>query len=240
MNQESMISNSTLWHDGSHMSNDRLGTVNAVFFDVGNTIIDESTEYGTWADWLGVPRHTFSAVLGAVVAQGRDYREAFQYFQSGFDLDTERQRRLDVGLGEHFDARDLYPDVRPCLTGLKDRGYFVGLAGNQTARAGRLLRELNLPVDFIATSDDWGEVKPARAFFDKMISSAGQPPSRILYIGDRLDTDILPASEAGLRTCLIKRGPWGYIFEDSPDAVVADLRVTSLDELLAALHGQPT
>ncbi len=221
------------------MSNVRLAPISAVFFDVGNTIIDESTEYGTWADWLGVPRHTFSSVLGAVVAQGRDYREVFQHFQPGFDLDTERQRRLDVGLGEHFDARDLYPDVRPCLTGLKDLGYFVGLAGNQTARAGRLLRELNLPVDVIATSEDWGEVKPAPAFFEKMISSVEQPPPRILYIGDRLDTDILPAHEAGLRTCLIKRGPWGYIFEHNPDAVMADLRVSSLGELLATLNEQP-
>jgi hypothetical protein len=35
-----------------------------VFFGVGETIVDESREYGTWADWLGVPRHTFSAVFG--------------------------------------------------------------------------------------------------------------------------------------------------------------------------------
>ncbi len=218
------------------MPNDRLAAVRAVFFDVGNTIIDESTEYGTWADWLGVPRHTFSAVFGAVVAEGRDYREVFQHFRRGFDLDTERQRRLDEGLGEYFDARDLYPDVHPCLRMLKDRGYLVGLAGNQTARAGRLLRELNLPADLIATSEDWGEVKPSRGFFEKMISSAGQPPSRIIYVGDRLDTDVLPAREAGLITCLIKRGPWGYIFADSPDTAVADLQIASLSELPGALE----
>jgi hypothetical protein len=40
--------------------------IRAVFLDVGETIVDESREYGAWADWLGVPRHTFSAVLGAV------------------------------------------------------------------------------------------------------------------------------------------------------------------------------
>ena len=32
--------------------------------------MDESREYGTWADWLGVPRHTFSAVFGSVIAKG--------------------------------------------------------------------------------------------------------------------------------------------------------------------------
>jgi hypothetical protein len=51
--------------------------VRAVFFDVGETLIDESTEYGSWADWLGVPRHTFSSMFGAVIARGEDYREVF-------------------------------------------------------------------------------------------------------------------------------------------------------------------
>ncbi len=52
--------------------------IGAVVFDVGETLVDETREYRTWADWLGVPRHAFSAVFGAVIASGRDYREAFQ------------------------------------------------------------------------------------------------------------------------------------------------------------------
>ncbi|GAA2514622.1 hypothetical protein Ahu01nite_082030 [Winogradskya humida] len=40
--------------------------IRAVVFDVGECLIDETREYGTWADWLGVPRHTFSAMFGAV------------------------------------------------------------------------------------------------------------------------------------------------------------------------------
>jgi hypothetical protein len=39
--------------------------IRAVVFDVGETLVDETREYGTWADWLGVPRHTFSSVLPA-------------------------------------------------------------------------------------------------------------------------------------------------------------------------------
>ena len=205
-----------------------------MFFDIGNTLIDESTEYGTWADWLGVPRHTFSAAFGAIIARGGDYREVFQQFRPGFDLDAERQRRLDAGLGEYFNARDLYPDARPCLTALRERGYFLGLAGNQTARAGRLLHELNLPVDLIATSDEWGAVKPSPAFFEALISSAARPPAQILYVGDRLDVDIRPAHQAGLVTCLIRRGPWGYVFAPRPDAAIADLQIISLAELLGS------
>ena len=65
--------------------------IGAVVFDVGECLVDESREYGTWADWLGVPRHTFSAVFGAVIARGLDYRETFQVFRPGFELEKARQ-----------------------------------------------------------------------------------------------------------------------------------------------------
>jgi HAD superfamily hydrolase (TIGR01549 family) len=203
----------------------------AVVFDVGEVLIDETTEYGTWADWLGIPRHTFSAMFGAVIARGEDYREVFQHFRPGFNLAEERQNRLDAGLGEFFNARDLYADVRPCLKQLKASGYIVGIAGNQTARAGRLLHELNLPADFIVTSDDLGAEKPHVAFFLKLVERQGLVPGETVYVGDRFENDILPAQQAGLRGALLRRGPWGFVNESHPDAKVADLRISSLQEL---------
>jgi FMN phosphatase YigB (HAD superfamily) len=140
-----------------------MSPIRAVWFDVGEILINETREYGTWADWLGIPRHTFSAVFGAVIARGEDYREVFRYFRPDFDLESARQARLDEGLGEYLNGHDLYPDVRPYLQAFKDAGYFVGIAGNQTTRAGQFLRELNLPCDVLATSDDWGLTKPRRS-----------------------------------------------------------------------------
>lgn len=216
-------------------------TIRAVWFDVGETLIDESREYGTWADWLGVPRHTFSAVFGAVLARGGDYREVFQHFRPGFDLHTERQDRFDAGLGEYVNGHDLYPDARRCLQALRDAGYFVGVAGNQTARAGQFLRELNLPCDVLATSAEWGAEKPGAAFFDKMAAVSGHARGETAYVGDRLDNDIAPAARAGLFTIWVRRGPWGYILQaagppavDIPEGAPA-LTVGTLDELAAKL-----
>jgi FMN phosphatase YigB (HAD superfamily) len=205
--------------------------IRAVFFDVGEVLIDESTEYGAWADWLGIPRHTFSAIFGAVISHGEDYRQVFQRVRPGFDLATERQRRLDAGLGEHFDAHDLYPDVRDTLTQLRAAGYFVGIAGNQTARAGRLIRELNLPANLIATSEEWGAEKPSLEFFHKLVSASVFQPAEVLYVGDRLDNDIRPAQEAGLRTAFIRRGPWGYTVSEAIATAIADWAIDSLAEL---------
>ncbi len=206
--------------------------IKAVVFDVGETLVDETREYGTWADWLGIPRHTFSAVFGAVIALGLDYREAFQFFQPGFKLDVERARRADSGRPETFGKGDLYPDVRPAMENLRAMGIWVGIAGNQTSRAGDILRELDLPADMIATSDDWQATKPDASFFRALLDAAPFAAGEILYVGDRLDNDLKPAKAAGMLTAFILRGPWGYIWEHHPEMpAVADWRMTTLAEL---------
>jgi HAD superfamily hydrolase (TIGR01549 family) len=208
--------------------------IRAVVFDVGECLVNETREYGTWADWLGVPRHTFSAVFGAIIARGLDYRETFQVFRPGFDLTEERENRAAAGQPEWFDEDDLYPDVRPALMKLRTDGLWVGIAGNQTVRAGGILRSLDLPADMIATSDDWGVSKPDPGFFRCVVEAAPYEPDEILYVGDRLDNDIRPAADLGLRTALIRRGPWGTIQQHDPDADrVPAMRIDSLAELPA-------
>jgi FMN phosphatase YigB (HAD superfamily) len=207
-------------------------TVVSVVFDVGETLLDDSREFGAWADWIGVPRHTFSAVLGAVTAAGRNNAETFQYFRPGFDLAAERERREQAGAGENYDVGDLYPDVGPALGALRELGLWVGVAGNQTAKAGRVFRQMGLPVDLVATSAEWGVAKPDPAFFRCVIDAAPGRPEEIVYVGDHRDNDLVPAKAAGLRAAHIRRGPWGHLWADDPCVVkLADWRITSLAEL---------
>ncbi|MFD7084520.1 HAD family hydrolase [Streptomyces sp. NPDC059918] len=208
-------------------------TIRAVVFDVGECLVDETREYGTWADWLGVPRHTFAAVFGAVVAQGRDYREVFQEFRPGFDLTEQRDARAAAGQPEHFDESDLYPDVRPALAALRADGLWLGIAGNQTVRAGGILRSLfSDDVDLIGTSDDWGASKPDPVFFERVAGVVPFADDEILYVGDRVDNDLRPGAKAGMHTALVRRGPWATIQWDTPEArELPTFRIESLADL---------
>jgi HAD superfamily hydrolase (TIGR01549 family) len=210
--------------------------ITTVFFDVGEVLINEAREYGTWADWLGVPRHTFSGVFGAIVATGRDYRETFQVFRPGFNLAEERQKRVAAGQPEWFGEDDLYPDVRPCLSALQEQGIVVGISGNQTARAEGLLRKLVLPHDILGTSDTWGVEKPSPEFFERVVTEAAVPAAQILYVGDRLDNDIAPAQKVEMNTAVIRRGIWGHVLRD-PESPAERGCLFALDSL-AELPGR--
>ncbi|WP_344902696.1 HAD family hydrolase [Actinomadura meridiana] len=204
----------------------------SVVFDVGETLVDDTREWGAWARWLGVPAHTLSALVGAVTAQGRDNADALRLIRPNFDLPAERQARINAGCGEQITEADLYGDVRQTLAGLRARGLWVGIAGNQTSRAGDCLRALDLPADAIATSQEWEVAKPDPAFFTRLAEWAPGTPGEIVYVGDHPANDIGPAKASGLRTALVRRGPWGYLWADDPEGGgAADWVLDGLAEL---------
>ncbi|MDQ2860070.1 MAG: HAD family hydrolase [Pseudomonadota bacterium] len=209
--------------------------IRAVVFDVGETFIDETRHWGEWADWLGVPRLTFFAVLGATIERGEHHRAVFDHFRSGFDIDAETQARQAAGWIYGFEPKDFYPDAVPCLRRLRVAGYRIGVAGNQPQEAEAALRAAGVAADFIASSASWGVEKPSAAFFDRVAEAAWIQPVQIAYVGDRLDNDILPALHAGMTAIHIRRGPWGYIHSAEPTAGRPSAVIHSLDELPEAL-----
>ncbi|HET9878223.1 MAG TPA: HAD family hydrolase [Candidatus Limnocylindria bacterium] len=200
-----------------------------VCLDVGETLIDESRIWGTWADELRIPRLTFFAALGAVIERGLDHRAVFELF--GVDDWPMRVEAVESVHGG-FQPEDLYPDALPALVALRERGYAIAITANQPAIRDEQLRALGVVVEVMAMSDAMGVAKPDPAFFSRTLELMGSPePSQVAYVGDRVDNDVLPSSEAGMRAIWIRRGPWGVI-QTPPPAGVAALAVDSLAELV--------
>jgi HAD superfamily hydrolase (TIGR01549 family) len=210
--------------------------IRAVFFDVGETLVDETRQWTSWADWLGVPPLTFCAALGAVIERGEHHRRVFDCFAPGLDIPAEEARRQAAGRGYVLEARDLYPDALPTLAALRARGLQIGIAGNQPERAEAALSEAGVAADHLASSARWGVEKPSPAFFARIAETAGLPPAEIAYVGDRLDNDILPARAAGLFAVFLVRGPWGIVHARRPETARASLVIDRLSDLPAALE----
>lgn len=206
----------------------------AVFFDVGETLLDESRAWTAWADWLGVSALTMLGVLGATIARGEHHLHAFELVRPGFDLDAERRARAAAGVPDVLRREDIYPDALPCLDALRARGHLVGIAGNTSAGTEIFLRTY-CGEAVIASSAGLGAAKPSQEFFTAIARVAGVAPAEMVYVGDRVDNDVLPALRAGMLAVHLRRGPWGHLQAEGPDAKRASLRIDSLAELPGAL-----
>lgn len=76
-----------------------------------------------------------------------------------------------------------------------------------------LLNHLEIPKSVFTynlTGDQIAEKKPALDGFYEMIRLSGLQPGEILYVGDRIDVDIKPAKQLGIKTAIL--------YQDSTEA----------------------
>jgi FMN phosphatase YigB (HAD superfamily) len=198
--------------------------IRAVFFDVGETLLNEARAWAALARAAGIEPHVMWAGLGAAIARGDDHPRVYEL------LDIERPAGGTLG----WEDRDFYPDARPALERLRAAGYFVGVAGNVGWDLEPFLADSRVHVDFVATSFTLGVEKPSPEFFGRLIAAAGVPAGEVAYVGDRIDNDVAPAAAAGMLPVHIRRGPWGYL---QNGAAPNHVRISSLDELPAAFGG---
>jgi len=193
-----------------------------VALDVGETLMDESRAWRTWADELGISQLEFMSVFGALVARGQGYLDLPGYF-GAFDW-AERRASVHARIGA-LTEEDLFPDARPALAGLRERGYRVAIIANQPTRMSDELRRLGIEAEVMLMSEEMGTMKPDPSFFSAALESLGWPdPGAVAYVGDRIDNDVVPSSAAGMRAVWLRRGPWGVVPREAPQeaALVVD------------------
>lgn len=202
-----------------------------VVLDVGETLVDETRVFHTWAEIFGLPDFTLMAVLGGSITNANEPEEWRRFFELIQQPEWRDQRpEFDARYGS-FRESDLYPDGLRAIDGLRAAGFGVAITANQPARRTGELRALGVGIDVIAMSDEMGVHKPDPAFFARTLELIGSPDAAdVAYVGDRVDNDVVPAAEAGMRAVWIRRGPWGFLHDDTDGR--AHLVVRSLDELV--------
>jgi HAD superfamily hydrolase (TIGR01509 family) len=199
----------------------------AVFFDVGETIVDEERWWREVARAVGVGPHVVWAALGVTIARGEEHLGLWRH------LGLERPDAWDAVV---YTRDDLYPDAVACLEEVRRMGLMVGLAGNQSTSLERWARRAGLPVDVVTGSASLGVRKPDPAFFAGLVEASGCAPEEVAYVGDRVDNDVRPAAAAGLVAIHVRRGPWGRLQEPATEAALV---LDDLASLPAALRSLP-
>ncbi len=132
-----------------------------------------------------------------------------------------------------FSDADLYDDAKSCITQMREQGCAIGIVANQAATVVDSLTAHGITplIDFMGVSALVGVEKPDPEIFRKAIKALKCAPDQIVHIGNRLDTDVLPAQGLGMRTAWILRG------EANPEPSDSDL--STPDIVLKSLIGIP-
>jgi len=209
------------------VARENLVALRAVFFDVGETLVDEERWWHALAERAGLQPHVVWAALGVTIERGEEHNELWGHL--GIERPSDWWHELP------YDLDDLYPDAVACLEAVRGLGLLVGIVGNQTAALEHWARTAALPADVISSSASLGVRKPDPGFFRKVVELAGCLPGELAYVGDRVDNDVIPAATAGLVAIHVRRGPWGRLQRTPAEASFGLDDLASLPEALASL-----
>src|SRR3954471_15265286 len=118
-----------------------------VCLDVGETLVDETRVWNTWAELLDVPAFTLQAAIGAVIARDVYHQDAFLMVRRS---DWRELLPRFAQIYGAFRPSNLYPEALPALGALAERGYRVAVIANQPAQRTAELRPLGATPDVMS------------------------------------------------------------------------------------------
>ena len=133
----------------------------------------------------------------------------------------DKKNELMTAATKHwiFTEADLYPEALNTIKKLTDTGLKIGLVANQpTSVVGSLKRDGIFDfIKYAGISALVGVEKPDPKIFELALEGLGVSASETIHIGNRIDTDVLPAKKLGFKTIWVRRG------EANPEPSAADL-----------------
>lgn len=150
-----------------------------------------------------------------------------------FLKDSDKDRLSELA-SEYWEYPEdcLYPDVKPTLEALSEH-YKLGIVANSREKVLEAMKRDGIENLFtvFALSDVAGVEKPDPKIFRYALEEAGVQPGNAIHVGNRIDADVRPAQNAGMRTVWMLRG-------EAPPAPSAD-QLDVPDAVITSLMGLP-
>lgn len=193
-----------------------------IFFDIGSTLVDEIVAYDVYAKRLiensSVSFHSFDKK-----------RREFQ--KNGYDGNSKTRDFFNLEKKEWPSEEEVvFPDAIETLSYLKKKGYKLGIIANQPKGTEERLKNYGLSDFFslVFSSFEVGLSKPDLRLFKLALREARSVGDNSFMVGDRLDNDIYPAKEVGMRTIWIRKGltamtPLSFA-NGKADYIISDLK----------------
>jgi putative hydrolase of the HAD superfamily len=193
------------------------------------------------ARWHALEEHHYGRYLAGELAYLEQRRHRARDFVEPYGLDLSADHMADQWFGDYMVqyqlAWTLHDDALPCLDELQSQGTRIGIITNgdlkfQMAKIDRM--GLTPRIEHVIASGELGFAKPDRRIFEHTCSVFGVRPSEAAYVGDRLETDAIGATTAGLAGVWLARGiPTSPELESARESGVAVIR--TLAEVAAVL-----
>jgi len=189
-----------------------------ILFDIDDTLVDHTVAANTgarvlhesvgsslplpeflarWGDAL--ERHFERYLRGELTFQGQRRERAREVVDPTL-IDAHADRVFATYQEAYEAAWSLFPDVGACLDRLSS-SHSLGVISNGEAQQQRSkLTKTGIAQRFscILISEECGYAKPSREIFLRACELAGEPPTNVVYVGDRYDVDAEGARAAGL------------------------------------------
>ena len=195
-----------------------------LFFDVGSTLVDESKVYEDRMKRI-------ADLSGLTYEQINKYAMSFYKENKKGDLEVARQLGVKLPKWESQYER-LYTDTKDCLKKLS-RIYKIGVIANQSLGTSERLENFGVRkyIDLIIASAEEGVSKPDRRIFEIALERSCCKPENAVMIGDRIDNDIVPAKQLGMKTIWVKQ-EFGSLWNITDESEKADIEVNNLSDIL--------
>jgi MIP family channel proteins/HAD superfamily hydrolase (TIGR01509 family) len=217
----------------------RGGPIELVTFDMGGSLYDDD-------GWAQALKQAVSELAGDRFDEQAFWDEYNQQRESQGDLRTAMANRFGVDRAQihdlagrylNYGPNHLYPEVAPTLRALAGR-YKLAVIANQDERVLEALRRDRLfeLFDVLGLAKAAGAMKPDPRIWRYALAQAGVAPHQAVHIGNRLDADVRPAKQLGMRTIWLLRGeaPSSPTIQQLSEA---DAVITSLAQAPAVIAG---